>query len=86
MVFHVMTDHVGINTALVYLRRLAERPEAAIEDFKARLVTYFRRVDTRLRDVPYLAEEVSIGRCRLFPIIIRWPYLVERDGLEALRS
>lgn len=83
---HVMTDHVGTNTALVYLPRLPERPTAAITDFESRLLTYFGRVDRRLREVDHLAGEVSIADFALLPIVIRRPYLVEQVGLDALRA
>lgn len=83
--FHVMTDHVGTNTALVFLPRLAEKPVAAIADFEARLTTYFGRVDRRLAEVEYLAGQVSIADLALYPIIVRRPHLLAPPGLDNLK-
>lgn len=83
--FHVMTDHVGTNTGLVFLPRLPEKPHAAIADFEARLTTYFGRVDRRLAEVDYLAGDISIADLALYPIIVRRPHLLEPAGLDHLK-
>jgi len=82
---HVMHDHAGTNTNLVFLPQLPDKPEAAIKQTEQRLVTYFSRVDRQLSQSEYIAGELSVVDFALYPIIARRPHLLEPDGLNHLK-
>jgi GST-like protein len=82
---HVMHDHAGTNTNLVFLPQLPEKPEAAIKQTEQRLLTYFGRVDRRLAESEYLAGDLSVADFCLYPIIARRPHLLEPEGLTHLK-
>lgn len=84
-VMHIMHDHAGTNTNLVFLPQLPEKPEAAIKQTEQRLVTYYGRVDRRLADSEYIAGDISVADFCLYPVVARRPHLLEGDHLHHLK-
>lgn len=82
---HIMHDHAGTNTNLVFLPQLPEKPEAAIKQTEQRLLTYFGRVNRRLAESEYIAHDLSVADFCLYPVVARRPYLLEGEGLDHLK-
>jgi GST-like protein len=82
---HIMHDHAGTNTNLVFLPQLPEKPEAAIKQTEQRLLMYFARVDRRLAESEYIADDLSVADFCLYPVVARRPYLLEGERLDHLK-
>jgi GSH-dependent disulfide-bond oxidoreductase len=77
---HAMSDQAAVSGALFRVGSLPEKPAAAISSFENRLGDMFRYVNTRLGQVEYLADELTVADFALYPVVASRGALVESTG------